>query len=254
MRIRTLSLAIAIIVAAVASAAGTFAWAGATTSRTVVQRVTDPGTGLEIRVEQSKPGDVAVEIGNQTVRIRRQLVAGHVVTIVTTPAETIRFNVQPAMLEVTAGRDHYVVTESHREVSDAVIRRLHDSSALGHAIELLGRVHLGQGSPLGHTLLLARVFLLSVGGYHTQAGEVAREARESLQLVRYLHVGGPTDCWNTYAQEAIAAYTDYVSCMNGTSWYDLIGRTECVTIYDVRALGAFSWWINCLTAPPTATM
>ena len=57
----------------------------------------------------------------------------------------------------------------------------------------------------------------------------------------------PTECWDAYTKEAIAAYIEYEQCVKDLAWYELLDLTACAAIYDVRALGAFSWWMRCVS-------
>ena len=56
----------------------------------------------------------------------------------------------------------------------------------------------------------------------------------------------PTDCWNAYAREAIAAWSEYEDCLSDVKWYEFLEATGCAVIYDMRAIGAFSWWAKCV--------
>ena len=56
----------------------------------------------------------------------------------------------------------------------------------------------------------------------------------------------PTDCWNAYSKEAIAAYIEYEECMKPLSWWEFLDEAACATVYDMRAIGAFSWWMKCV--------
>ena len=57
----------------------------------------------------------------------------------------------------------------------------------------------------------------------------------------------PTDCWNAYPKEAIAAYIEYEECMKDLT---LVGHPRrdaaAPSVYDMRAIGAFSWWMKCV--------
>ena len=65
MRITPLHFAIAAATAALLSASPAIAETPA--PKGIVQRVKDPGTGLEVRVQQDRPGTVSVEIGDRAV-------------------------------------------------------------------------------------------------------------------------------------------------------------------------------------------
>jgi hypothetical protein len=244
MRIKSVHRSIVAAVAAMLSASAAVA---APASKGIVQRVTDPGTGLQIRVQQDRPGAVSVEIGDRTVTVRRELQANRLVTTVTTAGDTVSLTVDKNGLSVTSSRGRVRVSPAHPEAGEAVVRLLSGSPAVRRAADLLGRVNLGPVSPTGQTLLLTRAFLLSVAGEREEALEVVRSARAMLQRPRIVDArSGPGDCWDEYVKEALACYKEFEDCMRGLAWYDVLGKTACATLYDLRAIGAFSWWVSCV--------
>jgi hypothetical protein len=245
MRIKSIWLAVATAAAMGMSAGVASAAPGA--PKGVVQRIKDPGTGLEIRVQQDRAGEVAIELGDRDVTVRRQLTHDHLQTVVTSGAEKIDLTIDKNGLLVSAGGRRIRVSASHPETGADVVRLLKSSQALRRATTLLGRVQLGMSSPVAHTLVLTRAFLLSTAGRASEAVDVVRTARVSLQQVRLTPARfGPGECWDEYAREAIAAYMEYEDCMKNSAWYDVFGMTSCAAIYDLRAVGAFSWWVSCV--------
>ena len=244
MRINPMQLA---IVAAAAAALSASAAVAAPASKGIVQRVKDPGTGLEIHVQQDRPGAVSVEIGDRNVTVRRELTPDRLVTTVTAAGEKVSLTMDKHGLVVTSPRGRVRVTPDHPEDGAAVVRLLSRSAAVRRGAELLGRVNLGVASPTGHTLLLTRAFLLSVVGEREEALEAVRTARAMLQQTRIVNARfGPGECWDEYVKEALACYKEFEDCMKGLAWYDVLGKTACATIYDLRAIGAFSWWVSCV--------
>ncbi len=210
-----------------------------------VQRVKDPATGVEVSVSQDKPGSVVVEARDGIVTVRRQLTKDRVQTIVTTSTERVVFTVDASGVSVTSGRRQVRLSLAHPENARDLERLLGSSPALRQADALLARVKMSAASPVGHTLSLTRAFLLGVAGRRDEAVGVAQAARAHLQTARVVEARlGPDDCWNQYTKEAIAAYSEYVDCMNHTPWYDPIN--SCTIIYGMRAIGAFSWWVSCV--------
>jgi hypothetical protein len=236
------------IVAAAATLTGGSLAAAAPAPKNVVQRIKDPGTGLEVRVEQARAGDVAFEINDRDVTVRRELSADRLVTTVSTRGETIAFALDRSGLLVSSPHGRVRLMASNPEAGRAVVQWMAASPAMHRATALLARVHLGAGSAVGHTLMLTRAFLLSATGERDAALTQLREARASLETVRVApaRFDGPGDCWDAYAREAIAAIDEYQSCMRGAAWYDLAGQASCGAIYDMRAIGAFSWWVSCV--------
>jgi len=227
---------------------GSLAAAAGTPSKGVL-KVTDPGTGLEIRVQQSKPGEVSIELGDRHLMLRRQLTAGRLETIITTPSEKVSFVRDAGGLTVTTPRGRVRLSSVDPAAGDTAVALLGQSAALRQAVALLARVRLADASPIGHALLFTRAFLLSMMGERDAALAVVRTARADLQTPRVVQTrlgDGPGDCWNAYAKEAIAAFEEYEDCMKNVPWYSLFGADECTAIYDMRAIGAFSWWLSCV--------
>jgi hypothetical protein len=244
MYIKSTCCVMAAVVAAVLTSAPVASAAPAST-KGGVQRVKDPATGIEVSVSQDRPGSVAVEAGDGAVTVRRQLTKDRMQTTVTTATERVVLTVDAAGFSVTSGRRQIRVSAAHPEAGAEVARLLGASAALRQADTLLARVRMTPASPIGHTLNLTRAFLLGAAGRRDEAIEVAQAARASLRAARIVEARfGPDDCWNEYAREAIAAYSEYTDCMSHLDWFDLIN--SCTVIYDMRAIGAFSWWVSCV--------
>ncbi len=217
------------------------------TPKGIVRTFTDPATGIGVRIQQSRPGDVAVEVGDRTVSVRRELTRDQLRTTVKAGRESVTFVLDRKGLSVTSGARRVVVSADHPDGAAQVASLLRGSRALGQAAALLERVHLGAASPVGQTLTLTRAFLLSAAGRGDEAAAVLGHARAALQVTAITPARfGPDECWNEYAKEAIAAYQEYEDCVNNKAWYDVIGVAECAAIYDMRAIGAFSWWVSCV--------
>lgn len=211
-----------------------------------MQRVTDPGTGLQIQVLQGPgPGEVSVEMGNGTVGIQQKYANGRSTTVLTTPAERI---------SMTLGLDGIVVVGSGERVTASardsrqvarLSQTLDGSDAVHRAIDLLGRVRLGDRSPVGHVLLLTRAVLQSASGDASGGRALARwvqTASAGLRVHQSAFRDGPGDCWDEYVKEAIEAWDEYCDCVaNG-----VLNPDECTVIYDLRAIGDFSWWVTCV--------
>jgi hypothetical protein len=234
-----------ITVAVVGLAAAPIALAAeATPTSSVIQRVKDPTTGIEVSVSQDKPGSVTVEARDSSVTVRRQLTKDRMQTIVTTSTERVVFTIDAAGLSVTSGRRQLRVSPAHPEAGLEIERLLQTSAALGRADLLLGRVKLSAASPVGHTFNLTRAFLLSVAGRRDEAAGVAQAARAELRTARVIDARfGPDDCWNEYVKEAVSAYDEFVDCQRHST-FDFLN--SCTLIYDMRAIGAFSWWVSCV--------
>lgn len=227
----------------------TAATAAPTDEGRLVQTVKDRGTGLEVRVFVGGAADVTIEVGDRTVQIQKQLVHGTAVTTLSMPGERLRLAVdgRGMIVEGTLGR---IEASGARPASfDAARALLARSIAVSRAIKLLGRLDLGPRSPVGHTLVATRAMLLSETGNPNAEAELARwavGAQQAMALTRVSQQTGPDYCWNEYTKEAIAAWMELESCLNGVSWYEFLKEASCGTLYDLRAVGAFSWYLHCV--------
>ena len=230
-----------VMVAACLMAGGTTqAWAQAET----IHRATDPRTGAEVRVSGSSAG-VVLELAAPGMTLTKRSEAGRVITVVRTAKDELTVEASRAAI-VVSGRGARVEVTSARpdrlKEAQAVIAR---STAAADVGRLLGRVSFGQFSPLTLTLLSTRSMLLGPA----EAAEVRRAQTELLQQMaaqpRALRVSSqssPTDCWDKYVREAIAAYTEYEDCLRNSGFW---GDFACDIVYDMRAVGAFYWWAKC---------
>jgi hypothetical protein len=216
----------------------------------VSQRVTDPGTGLDVRVQVGGGADVSIEIGDASVSVQKQLIHGTDVTTMSTPTERMTVTLAPGRLIVdgTLGR----VEASTKQPGSLLAARdlLRRSKAVDKSIALLDRVNLGPLSPLGHTLLSTKALLLIETGSTRGVDELrrwAQNARRAMTLRPVALGQSPTECWNAYAKEAIAAFIEYEDCMRGLKWYEVLDALACAAVYDMRAIGAMSWWLNCVS-------
>jgi hypothetical protein len=115
---------------------------------------------------------------------------------------------------------------------------------------------LGAATPVQPMLITTRLFLTSAAGKPASNQEFARWARAARAVTTptTLRVGmqesqgrTPTECWNEYTKEAIAAWVEMEECvLEHRAWWDYFGREGCAAVYDVRAIGAFSWWLKCV--------
>jgi hypothetical protein len=241
MDMRIKSWTFRVMVAACLAVAGTTeVWAQAET----VLRATDPATGAEVRVSGGGAG-VVLELAAPGVTLTKRSEAGRVVTVVRTAKDELTVEASRSAI-VVSGRGGRVEVTSARpdrlREAQAVIAR---STAASDAARLLGRVSFGQFSPLTLTLLSTRNMLLG----SAEAAEGRRAQTELLQqltaqprVLRVSSQSSPTDCWDKYVREAIAAFTEYEDCLRNSGFW---GDFACDIVYDMRAIGAFYWWAKC---------
>jgi len=247
--VKTKTLCVAVIAACAATWMGNSVAAAATTAPKGVVTIADPADGFTIRVQQGKPGEVTIEVAGRDVTVRRQLAPGRLQTDVRTASEKVSFVLDAKGLAITTPHGHVRLSPTDMDANRTAMRLLDHSVALRRASALLSQVTLGDTSPVGHMLMLTHAFLLTMAGERDEALAVARQARATLQTVRVARTGfggGPDECWNEYAREAIAAFLEFEDCMKGVAWYDVFGGALCSSIYDLRAIGAFSWYLSCV--------
>ncbi len=226
--------------------------AEAQTSR--VHRASDPVTGAEVRVSQTPAGSLFMEIAAPGVTVTKHAVNGIVSTVV---------RVAKDELKIEASRSSVVVTSGARrvEASGARLDRLKDARALivqspaaAQAARLLGRISLGQYSPLTLAILSTRNMLLGapdVTASRQELDDLLAHIRNPIGTVRVAvqekppqdNGNSPTDCWNKYVREALLAWKEYEDCLESSGFW---GDFACDIIYDMRAIGAMTWWMKCV--------
>ena len=210
-----------------------------------VQRATDPVTGAEVRVSQGRNGTLSLELAAPGLTLTKQAKDGVVTTVVRVAKDELKIEARRDLV-IVSGRGGRVEVPAARPdrlaAAQALIAR---SPAVADAVRLLGRMSIGHDSPLGLTLLSTRALLLAarndVAGLKVLAGAVAA-LRERPVLTRVAWQSSPTDCWNKYAIEAIAAWREYEDCTRNSGFW---GDLACAALYDMRAVGAFTWWLKC---------
>jgi hypothetical protein len=215
----------------------------------VVRRLADPVTGSEVRVYRGSGRDAAIEVADSVVTVRKAVAGASVRTTIKTNKEhwTVAFDASGLSIETPAGA--VLASSGHPDAFESARRELSRSAAVQSALRLLARVNLGPRSPEGHLLMTTRAMLLGLG--RNPSGRL--ELTHWLQTLRQptmVRVGldmTPSECWEAYAKEAIAAATDYEDCLRSKKWYDLLGQDLCEVVYDLRAMAAFSWWVRCVT-------
>lgn len=216
-------------------AAASGAFASESDSGRLVHRVIDRATGAEIRVYQPSSTLIRVQVSDGTIVIRRDLQPQTSVTTIVTPVDEIRLTVDRRGMTV------YSVTAPG------------DSAAIRRALELLGQLSVPLESPVGQSLLATRALLLSATGDESAAHAVLARGRAALETIDEPTSNdpdegdlNPTQCWEMYSREAIAAYMDFEDCLDGCPWYNPFCSVGCQAVYDMRAIGAFAWWLRCV--------
>lgn len=216
----------------------------------LVQQQIDPGTGAVVRVYRGLEGG-SVEVQADDLRIRKHIAGGKVVTTLSRGGDrlVIAYDRQTMSVsgpegQVSAPRTQ--AAELHRAKS--MVAR---SPLAQRAATLIGRMGFGADTPVAPVLLTTRAMLLAAADDQSGRTELARWVRQLRSRTQVIKAGldqkTPTECWEAYVKEAIAAAIEYEQCTAGLSWWDVGSLLACATIYDVRAIGAFSWWLNCVS-------
>lgn len=213
----------------------------------LLHKVTDASAGTEVRIYQPRPGETAWTMADGVVKVKK--VASRARTVTTVEAGDDKAIVTLAPGTVTVERRGRTITAGvgDRRQAAAIRELIERSEAMRLGIALLGRVNLGPRSPIEHQLKTTRAILLAVGGY--RSGVVALRAMAELNgdpRVMAVSYQTPTECWETYVKEAIAAYKEYEDCTDDLAWYEVLDLAACAAIYDLRAIGAFAWWMRCV--------
>jgi hypothetical protein len=168
----------------------------------------------------------------------------------------IRRDLQVAGSEttITTASEEVHLIVGRRGMTVTGVAAVSESAAVRRALDLLARVSVPLESPMGQALMATRAMLLSAVGDRAAARAVFARGRVALE-----DAGGsslpesddddelnPTECWNTYAREAIAAATDFDNCLDDCAWYNAPCEIGCQLVYDMRAIGAMAWWMRCV--------
>ena len=141
-----------------------------------IHRMTDAGTGAEIRVQQ-RDRLVSIEVEHPTVLIRKQLVDGKTVTTIRSGQEQVVLAFDRDAFTVTGASRRVEVSRAHPERMAQARTILASSPAAARAAALIGRLSFTTDSPLKHTLLTTRGMLLSSMGDETGSAALARTIR-----------------------------------------------------------------------------
>jgi hypothetical protein len=213
-------------------------------------RVIDPATGAEARVSQTPAGSVFLEITAPGVTVTKRAVNGAVTTVVRVAKDELTIEASRTAIAVTSGGRRVEASAGRLNSLQNARAAIAQSPAAVQAAQLLSRVSFGHYSPLTLAVLSTRNMLLGkteiiagrhdIGAFMQDATNQVRTTRVALQD----RAGdSPTDCWNKYAKEAIAAWIEYEDCLRNSGFF---GDFACDILYDLRAIGAFTWWMKCV--------
>jgi len=220
----------------------------------LVYRRTDVATGATISLFSYGASRAVVEVAGAGLTIRKELMPGTTRTRLVTDAEDLTITLERSGVSVTDARLRRTARGMDKSGLDQARSRLRASAAAEAAVALLGSLEPRTASPISQTLLVTQALLESALGKPRPGEALARWVRRPLARVRTVPVlwqetvqqDGPTDCWDEYVAEAVAAWMEYEQCVDAEEWWDAPGLLSCLAIYDMRAIGAFSWWVSCV--------
>jgi hypothetical protein len=212
----------------------------------VVHRATDPATGAQVRVSQSVSGDLGFEIAAPGLTLTKRAEGGRVITVVRTSRDQVTIEADRSSVTVIGRGGRAQATASNPGGLKTARALVAGSPAAAEAARLLGRIALGQYAPLNLTILSTRAMLLDAVG-DSSGRDALLSAVEALRSAPALRRVGwqssPTDCWEKYTKEAIAAYREFEDCLKDSNFWEDFG---CGVLYDLRAIGAMTWWMKCV--------
>jgi hypothetical protein len=226
----------------------------------ILHHAIDRTTGAVVRVVQTSTGN-RVEVESAGLLVSRQIAATKVTTVIRDQRDELVVSFERGRLTVSSPAGRLSATQA-QITQMAAARRLIDAfPGSRKALSLINKLSFGPEVPVLPLLVTTRSFLQAVTTAAVSPVESASfqrrvDAVTGVRLTRaaYLQDSGkkstdrtPTECWEAYAKEAIAAYMEYEDCVKDLAWYEFLDLTACATIYDVRALGAFSWWMRCVS-------
>lgn len=253
MNVRTCVLAV--LIAAMAATASPAAAADR-----IVHHAIDRATGAVVRVVQTSTGN-RVEVESAGLLLSRQVAATKVTTVIRDQRDLLTVSFERGRLTVKSPAGQLSATSS-QVIQMAAARRMIDAfPGSRKALSLINKLGFGPEVPVLPLLVTTRSFLQAVTMSPASLADNASfgrrvDAATGVRVTRAAFVQDagkkstdrtPTECWDAYTKEAIAAYIEYEECVKDLAWYDLLGLTGCATIYDVRAMGAFSWWMRCVS-------
>lgn len=214
----------------------------------VKQTVTDPATGLVVRVEQDVPGHLTVDVADKAVSIHKDLRGSTSTTTLSDGRRQLSFSFDGRDLVVRGLKNDLRGSIANTESLMPVLRQLKDSALVQSAKGVLDRMALQADRAEGNALLLTRALLGSVVGETSSVEQYQRWARHTLTQPGVIRVGqtrGPGQCWDEYSREALRIFDEYGGCVASCRWYEPFCAEGCEAIYTLRAEMAFMWYFNC---------
>jgi hypothetical protein len=218
----------------------------------------DRATGASISLFRPEPTVAVIQVATAQLTILKRLSPGRAETRIVTAAEDLTMTLDATGVAVRDARLGLTAGGADPSGLQQARTRLQASAAVRDALGLLDGLEPVAGSPISHTLLVTQAMLESALNRPSPGADLEMWARRPHRQLPVRTIAwqdgqealeaqeGPSDCWNEYVFEAIAAWIQYEQCVDAEEWWDAPGLLSCLLIYDMRAIGAFSWWVSCV--------
>jgi hypothetical protein len=212
----------------------------------------DRSSGAIVRVFKTESGN-RVEVETPALRVQREMAGTKIVTTIRENSQDLTVSFDRGVLMVVTPTARVRAQRDQPDRLEAARELIASSPSVRHALSLIQRLGFGPNTPVLPLLVTTKAFLATVLGqpasqaidrsWTTPASSGARIVKASTGVEQSQ---SPTDCWNAYAKEAIAAWIELEDCVKDLRWYEFLDQAACSVIYDMRAIGAFSWWMKCV--------
>jgi hypothetical protein len=217
----------------------------------LVQQAIDQATGAVVRLYETADGP-RIDVAAAGLTIRKAVTGESVTTAIHRGKESLVIESGPSGLTVSGSAGRFTAPYGEQAAGARTKAMVAASPLAADAARLIGRMRLAGLPTVQPVLLTTRAFLLSAAD--DQSGVQALKAwmRDLRLRGRIVKAGGvqktPTDCWNAYGDEILAAYDQFVDCVNNLAWWQWdTGVQKCSYVYDLRVLGASSWYAACVS-------
>ena len=219
----------------------------------LVQEERDAATNATVRVYKTTQGP-RIDVQASSFRLGKESRGRKVITTLTGGGEKLVIEFDNKTLTVTGTAGRASASMSDQEGFERVSQVAAKSTLTRRASSLIARMGFGANSPIQPMLLSTRMFLLVLTNDHSGVREMSnwmQRTRARLQVVKASVSDDsgdrtPTQCWEEYVKEGVAAWLEYEQCMKDAPWWNIFAEAACTAIYDMRALGAFTWWLDCV--------
>lgn len=226
----------------------------------LIHQEVDRNTSAVIRVFRTADGG-RIELVKQGLTVSKSIAGDRVMTRMSEGADQLVIATDRGTMSVSSRGATVTAARSDRATLERGRQLIAASSVGRHAAAVIGKLGLVSTTPIQPLLLTTRAFILAAAGDGDGGRELGRWARQAaigvnsrpvalkvaLSISQQDKTGSsPTDCWEKYSKEAVAAFVEYEECMKDLHWWEFLDEAACAAIYDMRAIGAFSWWMKCV--------